>query len=81
MKATIVAAAAAALVGSASASQAHEGHRHVHELFHAEKRGHKSENETCVASCTTIYSYVTGAATRKRNLAPGCREYMTKTKP
>ncbi|KAK3330219.1 glycoside hydrolase [Apodospora peruviana] len=57
MKATIV-AAAALLVGGASANRVH--HRHVHQgLF--EKRGY-NESETCVPGCTTVWYTVTGEA-------------------
>ncbi len=40
-------------------------HRHAHELFH-EKRG--IEGETCLPSCTTIYTTITGPAGRKFKL-------------
>ncbi|KAJ9157248.1 Glycoside hydrolase family 17 protein [Pleurostoma richardsiae] len=55
MKATLVTAAAAVLVGSVSAAG---HHRHAHELFHA-KRGF-NDSETCVPACTTIYTTITG---------------------
>lgn len=49
MKTTLV---AAALLGSATAS-VHHGH--AHDIFHVAKR-----NDTCVPSCTTIYTTITG---------------------
>lgn len=57
MKATVMAAAAAALVGTASAAN----HRHDHRALFA--RG-ASEGETCVPGCTTIWTTITGAAGR-----------------
>ncbi len=50
-----MAAAAAALVGGASAAH---GHRHAHNALF-EKRG-QAEGEVCVPSCTTIYTTITG---------------------
>lgn len=65
MKATFAIAAAAALVGGASAASVHN--RHVHDIFHGklEKKGYAAEkNSTTECGCTTIYSTWYGEATR-----------------
>jgi exo-beta-1,3-glucanase (GH17 family) len=55
MKSTTVAAAVAALAGSAAA----HGHRHGHEIF--AKRA--ATGEVCVPGCTTIWKTITGEPT------------------
>ncbi|CAK7205052.1 hypothetical protein SEUCBS139899_007816 [Sporothrix eucalyptigena] len=55
MKGSIL-AAAAALVGSASAGRLHHRHAAAHDLF--EKRGH-AENEVCTTIVNTIYGEMT----------------------
>lgn len=65
MKATFAIAAAAALVGGASANV---HNRHVHDSFHGkvEKKGYAvDKNSTTECGCTTIYSTWYGEATRK----------------
>ncbi|KAL1880187.1 hypothetical protein VTK73DRAFT_6218 [Phialemonium thermophilum] len=61
MKAVLV--AAAVMAGGVSAG--HVGnvanHWKAHEEFKAAKRGGYFENETCVPTCTTIYSVITGS--------------------
>jgi hypothetical protein len=60
MKGTIVAAAAAVLAGGVSADH----HRHAHKgLF--EKRAPTNQTaSTCVPTCTTIWTTITGEAGR-----------------
>ncbi|KAI0842048.1 glycoside hydrolase family 17 protein [Hypoxylon sp. FL0890] len=60
MKATIAAAAVAALAGGVSAGSVHHRHAHAHDAFRAlEKKDYN--NGTC--GCTTIYSTYYGEAT------------------
>ena len=59
MKGGFAVAAVAALATGANAVS----HRHAHGLF--AKRGH----EVCVPSCTTIYTTITGEATRMDHCA------------
>lgn len=62
MKATVLATAAAMVAGGVSAAGSH-GHRQAHRALF-DKKGLDSNNGVCVPSCTTIYSTITGEATR-----------------
>jgi hypothetical protein len=68
MKAGVLAIAAAIATG-VNANGGHAGRRHAHQAFHME-RGLSlttgAPEPTC--GCTTIYTTITGEATRKLNL-------------
>lgn len=65
MKATLAAAAVAALVGGVSAGSMH---RHAHELFHAKKG--MNDSEICTPGCTTYWTTITGSPTRMSRQQP-----------
>jgi hypothetical protein len=62
MKAAVLATAAAMVAGGVSAAGSH-GHRHAHRALF-EKKGLDSADGICTPGCTTIYTTITGEATR-----------------
>lgn len=58
MQGTIVAAMAVMV----SAVAGHSNHRHAHDLF--KKSGLAATGDVCIPSCTTIWTTITGEATR-----------------
>lgn len=67
MKASIVALAASALLGSAAAAAVNEM-RHAHAAFHDKRGGYSAANEVCETGVTTIWSTWYGEMTRESHL-------------
>ena len=71
MKAGVLAIAAALATGVVA--KGHAARRHAHEAFHLEKKGYElstapASEATC--GCTTIYTTITGGATRMSSSDP-----------
>lgn len=63
MKTAGVFAAAAALVAGVAA-QGHAGRRHAHDAFHQARALTTGSSPESTCGCTTIYTTITGEATR-----------------